>query len=520
MPFSRSRSIVSRTRSATSWFVRNAPDSQSSASTSVVLPWSTCATIATLRSSERVAMRARLAARAGEQRAGADVPDRGVDELDRVERRQRLLSRGAARSRPGRGSRGSRSRTPARRSRGRAPPSARRARARPRAASRCRSPPSRSRCPARRARRPRGPGSGRATSRDDEREPLGVAEVARVLQRDPQLERMPRRARRRLARGARRRRAPSTANVSRALVAEQPAELLQVRAAARRVHDDEVDVVERVDRVVARTPCPSSSRPAWTESAPQQPCGGATTSKPSAARTRAVAALTSGKTALWTQPVRRPTRARRVPARGRERRNVARGRASAARSRRAGRKRFGIGAARPSGASRSAARMRPRVGEEAEEQPADEAVAERAVELLLDGCARALDQPVVADARGARGDAGHAAEAAVEVLRDRRVQRDRPVEARVHEVDAAARRVHLLAPEHVRRARREAEAAVDAVGRVLADHAASTPCGSSSRADRVRRALDRIVRRLLVTSCDLRCRPCTRRPRPGGRPRR
>ena len=32
------------------------------------------------------------------------------------------------------------------------------------------------------------------------------------------------------------------------LVAEQPAELLQVRAAARRVDDDEVDVVERVDQ--------------------------------------------------------------------------------------------------------------------------------------------------------------------------------------------------------------------------------------------------------------------------------
>ena len=34
-----------------------------------------------------------------------------------------------------------------------------------------------------------------------------------------------------------------------ALVAEEPAELLQVRAAARRVHDDEVDVVEGVDQL-------------------------------------------------------------------------------------------------------------------------------------------------------------------------------------------------------------------------------------------------------------------------------
>ena len=53
MPFSRSRSIESITRSATSWFARNEPDCHSIASTSVVLPWSTCATMATLRISSR-----------------------------------------------------------------------------------------------------------------------------------------------------------------------------------------------------------------------------------------------------------------------------------------------------------------------------------------------------------------------------------------------------------------------------------------------------------------------------------
>ena len=53
MPFSRSRSIESITRVATSWPARNAPDCQSIASTSVVLPWSTWATIATLRMSLR-----------------------------------------------------------------------------------------------------------------------------------------------------------------------------------------------------------------------------------------------------------------------------------------------------------------------------------------------------------------------------------------------------------------------------------------------------------------------------------
>src|SRR5581483_5558926 len=56
IPFSRSRSIVSSTRSPTSSFARNAPDCQSSASTRVVFPWSTCATIATLRMSSRTAI--------------------------------------------------------------------------------------------------------------------------------------------------------------------------------------------------------------------------------------------------------------------------------------------------------------------------------------------------------------------------------------------------------------------------------------------------------------------------------
>ena len=41
IPFSRSRSVESMTRSATSWFSRNEPDCQSIASTSVVFPWST-----------------------------------------------------------------------------------------------------------------------------------------------------------------------------------------------------------------------------------------------------------------------------------------------------------------------------------------------------------------------------------------------------------------------------------------------------------------------------------------------
>src|SRR5689334_14602903 len=49
MPRSRSSSLLSIARSATRSFARNVPLWCSSASTSVVLPWSTCAMMATLR---------------------------------------------------------------------------------------------------------------------------------------------------------------------------------------------------------------------------------------------------------------------------------------------------------------------------------------------------------------------------------------------------------------------------------------------------------------------------------------
>ena len=54
MPFSRSRSIESITRSATCSLARKMPLCQSIASTSVVLPWSTWAMMARLRTSSRV----------------------------------------------------------------------------------------------------------------------------------------------------------------------------------------------------------------------------------------------------------------------------------------------------------------------------------------------------------------------------------------------------------------------------------------------------------------------------------
>src|SRR5262249_13921000 len=73
-------------------------------------------------------------------------------------------------------------------------------------------------------------------------------------------------------------------------------------------------------------------------------------------------------------------------------------------------------------------------------------------------------QTVVLDSRGAGGHAGHATQAAVEVLDERVRQLDRALDEALHQPDPAARRVGLLLPERpVRGARRQAEATVDAV---------------------------------------------------------
>jgi hypothetical protein len=68
IPFSRSRSVESMTRSPTSWFARKEPDCQSIASTSVVLPWSTCAMMATFLRSSRVESSEEAMARQGSGR--------------------------------------------------------------------------------------------------------------------------------------------------------------------------------------------------------------------------------------------------------------------------------------------------------------------------------------------------------------------------------------------------------------------------------------------------------------------
>ena len=77
MPFSRSRSVESMTRSTTSSRARKAPVWRSMASTSVVLPWSTWATMATLRSASRRGSRARTWRPFGAGGRGGGTPGPG-----------------------------------------------------------------------------------------------------------------------------------------------------------------------------------------------------------------------------------------------------------------------------------------------------------------------------------------------------------------------------------------------------------------------------------------------------------
>src|SRR5215218_10399807 len=216
----------------------------------------------------------------------------------------------------------------------------------------------------------------------------------------------------------------------------------------------------------------SASRPACRLRAPQQPWpAGATTSQPSAARTRAVAALTSGKNTRWTQPVSIPTRRRGrgdlghllAGAEGRGQ-PLHGGQAPGQQSLQQARPPGQAGQARALVEAQGAAQQPqpPWVGEQPEAQGPEGPVAARARVAALDLLAGGLDQLAVLDPGRAGGDAGHAAQALVEVA-DHLVVHGLALAPDLHQVDAAPGRVHLLAPEHVGRAGGQAEAAVDAV---------------------------------------------------------
>ena len=123
---------------------------------------------------------------AGEQLVDRHAADRRVEELDRMEGRQRPALAAQAERSPGRDSRDSRWHRRPPRSRERWPPCGRRARRPPAAARGCRSRHCHSKAPARQARSTSRPGMAPSTVRAAHRAPLRVEEMARILERKPE----------------------------------------------------------------------------------------------------------------------------------------------------------------------------------------------------------------------------------------------------------------------------------------------------------------------------------------------
>ena len=106
------------------------------------------------------------------------------------------------------------------------------------------------------------------------------------------------------------------------------------------------------------------------------------------------------------------------------------------------------------------------VRQHAAQEPARRALLGGAVAALLDAHAGEIDQMHIVDVARAGGHAAEAGEAAVEVMNRRR--RDvAALEHLLHEVDAAARAVALVAGQHIGRTGRRAQPAMDAAAQDL-----------------------------------------------------
>ena len=228
------------------------------------------------------------------------------------------------------------------------------------------------------------------------------------------------------------------------VVGEQVAVLLHRRAAAGHVGDDVVDVEALERRRSSRRARASagSSRPACSSSAPQHCWSrGTSTSQPSAASTRTVAALTRWKNTSCTQPVSSATRPRRVADRGgvhgqpgerlahrhRRQQRLQRRQPARAASRRASAIAGDPAQLLVERPGHGGGPQPPLVREQREDRLAEQPVGRLARHVALDLRAHRLQQPVVLHARRARGHARHAAQAAVDVLGERPVAgRSRP----------------------------------------------------------------------------------------------
>ena len=278
------------------------------------------------------------------------------------------------------------------------------------------------------------PGMPRSSCAGLRADALGVRQMAGVVVGDGDAERVPGRATgpssaRNSATSRTLRRTPRPARAHSGSSAQQVGVVLHRRPAAGGVDDDGVDAGRSnasIVRAGERASPPPPGRCAAT-SAPQQPCAaGMTTSQPSAASTRAVAALTPGKNSRCTQPVSIPTTARRGRRAPRTRSGRRLGPAAACGARPSIADRVGDRRLQQAGcagrrvepdllverAAGRAAAEPPRVRERARRSPRAAAGRCAAARASLDLGAGDLDEPVVLDARRAGGHAGHAAEAA------------------------------------------------------------------------------------------------------------
>src|SRR5262245_7463293 len=104
-----------------------------------------------------------------------------------------------------------------------------------------------------------------------------------------------------------------------------------------------------------------------------------------------------------------------------------------------------------------------RIRKQREDQAAERAVRKRPPDVPLQLRTRGLDEAVVLNAGRTGREAGHAAEARVEMTSKALVPRRAALQCGAHQVDAASRRVRFFAPYHVGRACRQTEAAMNAV---------------------------------------------------------
>ena len=104
-----------------------------------------------------------------------------------------------------------------------------------------------------------------------------------------------------------------------------------------------------------------------------------------------------------------------------------------------------------------------RIGHDAEENRSENAVGQATLVVTLDLRTGPLDERPVLHAGWTGGYAGHTTQTRIEMSHERRRYARPSIGGCLHQIDAASRRIHLLAPEQVRRTAGQTEPAVYAL---------------------------------------------------------